>query len=191
MRPLLVNIEDGGGGRYKEEDLPQYIDDQNEKSIADLPFGKKGTITANGCGMVALYNIMVASGKYQDSFKQFNEGYSDYPGIHLFGGTLGMNPIAMKNILYNEFGKSNVDNNILYSDTNYDAIVMLYVWKTNGKIGAHYYTAVAHSFGVYTLYNEGAGATTYDFNAFRSYALNQGFVVGSWGITFEQKGETP
>ena len=80
----IISISLHDGDRAKGID---YIDDQTDPSIKDLPFGKKGTIGDNGCGLISLYNVLSAYGIEMD-FEWFNDELSDCFGLHLFGGRL-------------------------------------------------------------------------------------------------------
>ena len=201
MRKNMVCINDGGSGlssyelmerSVTPEPQPQYITNQHDESIADLPFGWSGNVAGNGCGMVALYNVLVAAGNNLETFEEFNASFNmdllNLHWTHLLGGAWGMNPIAVRDILYDEFGRSNVGSNIFYTGTNYDAIIVVYLRRDKNGLGGHYFAAIAHTPGNYTLYNidRNDSVGPYDMENLRTYALGKGFVIGSWGITFER-----
>ena len=198
VRATAVYVNLGGGdSSTKEEVVPvpqyidnQYINDQEEESIADLPFGEEGTIAKNGCGMVALYNVLVASGWKHISFEALNERFSDCDGLHLFGGKLGMNPFSMSGALSGVFG-DNVAYNALGSRGNYDAIIVLYVWYSpDAGIGAHYFTAVEHTPGKYISYNN-HDDSLHSLAQLRTYVMDKNWIIESWGITFQQEEAKP
>ena len=171
---------------------PEYITDQGDESIGELPFGWWGNVAQNGCGPVALYNVLIAAGKNPGTFEELNASYNEgcitSSWTHLFGGCLGMNPLALEGILWGEFGTENFNCHVLSSQTEYDAVIVLYLYiNSERKPSGHYFAGIAHTPGKYTLYNIDGGDSTgpYDMKELRAYALNKGLVIGTWGITFD------
>ena len=186
----MTLLNDGNDGTVTPE--PEYITDQGDESIGELPFGWRGNVAQNGCGPVALYNVLIAAGKNPGTFEELNASYNEGCitsfWTHLFGGCLGMNPLALEGILWGEFGTENFNCHVLSSQTEYDAIIVLYLYiNSERKPSGHYFAGIAHTPGKYTLYNIDGGDSTgpYDMKELRAYALNKGLVIGTWGITFD------
>ena len=172
-----VLVKDDGGSSSK------YIYDQEDPSIASLSFGKKGTVGNNGCGLVALYNVRVASG-YRKSFKEFHKQMSGIPMMCLLWGRLGTNPASVTGALYGWFGNKNVYTKAKEVNGQFDAIIVLYVWRSKWSIGAHYYAAISIGNGRYIVYNDSVNGKTRIGNL--SSVLNEtdGWIIGFWGIYF-------
>ncbi len=216
MRKNMVCINDGGMDIAVFDEIKKeqkYISNQNHESIASLPFGPYGNISQNGCGSIAIFNAMIAAGKDPGSFEEFNAKLNIYNvstllrltgtsnpflgvtycviGSHLLGGILGMNPLAMDAILQDEFGPSNVDRNVLSSQTDYDAIVVLYLWSKPSEntitLGGHYVAAIKTG-DYYYVYNTGDkyNKTGLNKEALRSYFEKEGWAILSWGINFAE-----
>jgi hypothetical protein len=171
FKDFLV-LDDSGSG----ESSPHYIDDQDDPNVSYLSFGPKGTIEYNGCGMIALYNVLQHSGERM-GFQDFLHSMKDEP-YYLWGGKLGMDPIYLRYRLVSQFGAKNVItvDNLTYS-TDFDSIIFLYFYKVGDTglfhgYGAHYFAATKGPMG-YTTHN--------------GEALYTGDASGIWGSQTDGK----
>ena len=155
-----------------------YIISQTDSNIANKTFGSDGTIGENGCGLVAYYNVLVGAGYDVDFDKLNNQVGSSFA---LVNGLLGTNPFALTNQLKKQFGSNNVSIISPESTELYDAIIVMYVWTRNNRIGVHYYAAINNGSGIYTPYNDGNRNSS---NYQSMITGTNGRIISIWGINY-------
>lgn len=114
------------------------ISNQYDEPFASFKYGGLGNVKANGCGAVAVYNIMRLEGKnvsFSDVVKYF-----DVNGNYLYG-KFGTRPSKIIAYLKN-FG---FDVGFAFFEENFDNVakqskytIFLYVGEVDGQMGGHY-----------------------------------------------------
>ena len=180
--PLFDTMPDdsSGSGIPASPNYDPYVYDQHDPSIADLSFGL-GTIGKNGCGLIALYNVSVASGD-PETFKSLRRRLAYNPFKDLLFGFWGTDPVWLTMMLKRKFGSGNVSFTTNTISGDYSAIIVLYLGKENNQYKyAHYFAAINIGNGIYKAYND------YDINNGNiNDVLNSvpGKTIGIWGIDF-------
>jgi hypothetical protein len=140
---------------------PSYISYQNREEkiygqkMSDISFGL-GNIASNGCGVIALYNVLLS--------KQSNTNfhYVKYEvilrgGLNA-GGYLGANPITLIRILRTRFWNvrtiwgDNKPYSWMYASITAEAVVVLYRYKNS--LAMHYVAGIkSDEKGKFIFYN--------------------------------------
>ena len=163
------------------------IDDQNSFPYASFLFGDNGTMSDNGCGIIALYNLYLYNGGRAD-FTCFYESITKATGsVEVLGGDLGTNPFKMTQLIQVALQNSEVHfgKELL---ANHDAYVYLYLWIGKSGMGAHYVATTSNSDGTYTAYNDqwfnkyGNTLTYNDVVAMFDNTDKYNFCIFVWGI---------
>jgi hypothetical protein len=112
----------------------EYI--SNQKDYGTIPYGKKGTISGNGCGSIACHNYLIHHGydiKYTDSYNYFNSRKN-----LVLNGRWGTNPFAIKKYMKKKFGFKVKMHFFRVPKKKLDSCIVLYVYKHKWKLSAHY-----------------------------------------------------
>ena len=135
-----------------------FIERQKNYTSHRGSFGPTGSISANGCGAIALYNVLMYFGiraEFMTIVKRFSKLW---PFALSWGGCMG----TYITHLYYElkryklsvhpvfFTGSVVKNFHLDEDS---AIILLYGWRKKWKLGAHYQAGFGSPDGTITLHN--------------------------------------
>lgn len=135
-----------------------FIERQKNYTSHRGSFGPTGSISANGCGAIALYNVLMYFGiraEFMTIVKRFSKLW---PFALSWGGCMG----TYITHLYYElkryrlsvhpvfFTGSAVKNFHLDEDS---AIIFLYGWRKKSKLGAHYQAGFGSPDGTITLHN--------------------------------------
>lgn len=131
------------------------IFNQSKKPYGDFRYGGLGNVDANGCGAVAVYDIM----KMKDKNIEFADvvRYFDVNGNFAYG-LLGTRPSRVISYL-RRYG---FDVGYAFMEENFDQLakqsefaIFLYVGKVNGQLGGHYHllTDYNHRTGKYQSIN--------------------------------------
>ena len=161
---------------------PEYINEQYADTVItvypgvqaqmkDIGFGSFGNIAANGCGVIAAYNVIVAKEKRQieytvptagpkvpTSFGQVRDDLQQQ-GAPLLDGILGASPWAITNYLKNYYNNvvtlfsANLKNWGSLASVS-DAIVVLY--KNSNSFSMHYVSGirVGGKWATFQFYND-------------------------------------
>ena len=81
----------------KTEDRPGWITDQARDELSALPWGRKGDIARNGCGLVSVYNFLLMLGNGRDKLDLYHA--LTERRAPLLNGKLGTNPFAILHYL--------------------------------------------------------------------------------------------
>ena len=135
-----------------------YIERQKNYTSHRGSFGPTGSISANGCGAIALYNVLMYFGiraEFMTIVKRFSRLW---PLALSWGGCMG----SYITHLYYElkrykfsvrpvfFTRSVVKK--FHLDEN-SAVIFLYGWRKKWKLGAHYQAGFGNPDGTITLHN--------------------------------------
>ena len=135
-----------------------YIESQKNYTKQRGTFGPFGSISGNGCGAVALYNMLTYFGiktEFKTIVNRFNRLL---PIATSFGGFLGTSIFH----LYRElkkfgfkvypviFTRETMKTFHLNENT---AFIFLYFWRKKKKLGGHYQTGFGNPDGTITLHN--------------------------------------
>ena len=115
-------------------DTKSFISNQNV--YKKIPYGKKGTVSGNGCGSIACYNFLLHSGydiSYLDAYKFFNRRSS-----LIFNGKLGTNPFAVKQYLKNTYDFKVKMHFFHVPKKSLKSCIILYIYKYKKRVSAHY-----------------------------------------------------
>ena len=135
-----------------------YIERQKNYTKQIGTFGPTGSISANGCGSIALYNILIHFGKHPDFIsivKRFNRLWFLATS---FGGCMGTNILY----LYHELKHAGFrvkpvffigkQSRSLHLD-EHSALLFLYFWRKKKRLGGHYQAVFGNPDGTVTLHN--------------------------------------
>jgi len=151
---------------------PKFINDQSSQSDVAGTWGAKGSIKANGCGAIALYNALIAAG-HKVMLKdviQMLEGKK----APIWGGKLGTNPHKIIEVL-NNYGT--VEDATKDMTRRFDSVIVLYGYtyedaKGNASLGAHYVAGISDGNGDYTFYNHYSSPYTESLSSFCQGVMN-------------------
>ena len=137
---------------------PIYIERQRTFSKQTGTFGPLGSISANGCGAIAVYNILEHFGMHEDFMKVIHRFERFWPIALPFGGFLGTNIFYLYYILCRYglrvrplfFIGPWMKEFHLNSD---EAILFFYGWRKRRQMGAHYQAGFGDSEGKLILHN--------------------------------------
>ncbi len=137
---------------------PGYINDQWDKSVKDIKWGLLGKTGPNGCGWIAVYNVM-RSYSNKITYKYVINGLTLAGGV-LALGKLGVNPIGVTIYLSQKFW---IVYNASYSSTFWkmrskfsNAIIILYQRK-GWNAPLHYVAGIKikkNGNGLFRFYND-------------------------------------
>lgn len=138
-----------------------YIERQKNYTKQRGSFGPFGNISANGCGAIALYNILMHFGIRNDFMTIVNRFNRVWPLSTCCGGILGTSILHLylelkqhgfhvHPIFFTEYTMKT-----LHLDEN-SAMLFLYCWKKKRKLGAHYQACFGNPDGTITLHNPNA-----------------------------------
>ena len=118
----------------KSLDTKSFISNQNDYN--DIPYGKKGTVSGNGCGSVACHNFMMHNG-YDVSYLNAYTFFSRNSRL-IFNGKWGTNPFAVKIYLKKTYGFKVKMHFSHVPKKKLESCIILYIYKYKKKISAHY-----------------------------------------------------
>ena len=135
-----------------------YIERQKNYTKQMGSFGPTGSISANGCGAIALYNVLMYFGiraEFMTIVKRFSRLW---PLALSCGGCMGTYITHLhyelrryKFSVHPVFFTKRVVKNFHLDE--HSAFVFLYGWKKKRKIGAHYQAGFGNPDGTITLHN--------------------------------------
>lgn len=137
---------------------PGYIENQKKYSNIKGSFGPWGNLADNGCGGIALYNVL----RYYNQRVDFNELVRRINKSWIFSvgmlGLLGTNPLYIlydlkKNGFQIEKVRSGRHKKSDFCIPPYSACIVLYFWKKGRKIGAHYQAVFPKPDGALEFHN--------------------------------------
>lgn len=144
-----------------EKNTPIYIERQRTFSKQRGTFGPIGNISANGCGAIAVYNILAYFGMHEDFMKVIRRFERVWPLALPFGGVLGTNIFYLFFLLkkYHFVVKPvffcGRRNKAFLSDRD-SAILFFYGWRKKWQMGAHYQAGFFEPDGSVVLHNSRA-----------------------------------
>ena len=132
---------------------PDYIYDQEDASVADIPWGMLGNTADNGCGWVATYNIMATYDG--DTTKESVISGLTIKQAPFFFGLLGAKPFGIRQYLADYFEETKI---YFFSASKWedyakdcDGVIVLYASLKSGIF--HYVAGVADEEGKFRFYN--------------------------------------
>ena len=135
-----------------------YIERQKNYTRHIGSFGPAGSISANGCGAIALYNVLMHFGIRADFMSIVNRFNRLWPIATSCGGLLGTSLFHLwyelrrrQFAVYPVFFTSRVLKRFNLDEES--AIIFLYGWRKKCKLGAHYQTGFGNPDGTITLHN--------------------------------------
>lgn len=135
-----------------------YIERQRNYTKQRGSFGPLGNISANGCGAVALYNVLMYFGirsEFMSIVNRFNRRWLFSTGAAgVLGTTIYYLFYELKRYhfrVYPVIFTKHVTKNF-HLDEN-SAMILLYYWRKNRKLGAHYQAGFGSTDGTITLHN--------------------------------------
>ncbi len=158
------------------------LNTQKDPRFGARKFGRLGTISGNGCGLIALYNIERAA-RPETRFDPFYEARKSIK-TSLFG-LLGTRPSSIrKNLERRGYTVHDLEPKHLDPDTRYDAVIVLY-WYW---FGAHYVAGFADRNDTYKMYNYYTSPYALPLDRFlETLKKNKNRVVHVWGVDFPQE----
>lgn len=137
---------------------PIYIERQRTFSKLRGTFGPLGSISANGCGAIAVYNILEHFGLHEDFMKVISRFERLWPLAMPFGGFLGTNIFYLYYVLKKYgfyirpiFFLGRKRKRIEWGGQS--AILFFYGWRRKWSMGAHYQAGFAEPDGKIILHN--------------------------------------
>ena len=135
-----------------------YIERQKNYTKQRGTFGSTGNISANGCGAIAVYNVLIHFGlkaDFMDIVERFNRqwlfstSFGGFMGSYIFylAYILKQYRLQVRPIL---FTPKAIDT---FHLDNRSAFILLYGWRKKQKLGAHYQAGFSHADGTITLHN--------------------------------------
>lgn len=140
---------------------PIYIERQRTFSRQRGTFGPLGSISSNGCGAIAIYNILEYFGMHEDFMRVIGRFERLWPLAMPFGGFLGTNIFY----LYYMLRKYGFHIRPVFYFTNRSrkmcleegtAMLFFYGWRRRFSMGAHYQAGFGESDGRIVLHNSKA-----------------------------------
>lgn len=155
------------------------LNTQTDPRFGDRRYGRFGTMAKNGCGLIALYNVMRAA--FPDT--RFEPFYAERKSIktNLFG-LLGTRPSSIrKNLGAKGFQVEPIPKKHAQQAQQFDAVIVLY-WYW---FGAHYVAGIADQNAGYRLFNMFAEPYSMPLPKFLQFLKkHHNFIVRVWGIRF-------
>ena len=149
-------MEDEGRTMTEREKI--YIERQKNYTKQCGTFGPSGSISANGCGAIALYNILIHFGFRTEFMAIVNRFNRLWLAATSFGGCMGTNILY----LYHELKRAHlsvkpvffVGNSMkaIHLD-NHSALLFLYFWRKKKRLGGHYQAVFGNPDGTVMLHN--------------------------------------
>lgn len=137
-----------------EEESRKYIENQKRYASRTGSYGPFGSIAGNGCGAVAVYNILRHFGIPADFKELVDTANRRWLWSQPAFGLMGTNPLYLAELLRRYgFGTRILRLDRLYTDPDCDALIFAYAWKRGGKLGAHYQAAFPEADGGFMLHN--------------------------------------
>ena len=135
-----------------------YIERQKNYTNQRGTFGPLGNISANGCGAIAVYNVLTHFGIQIDFMaivKRFNRQWLFATS---FGGFMGSYIFYLAHILkkYHLQVRPVIFTSRVLRRFHLDdksALILFYGWRKGRKLGAHYQAGFGHADGSITLHN--------------------------------------
>lgn len=121
-----------------------------------MRFGLFGNVAANGCGAIALYNVLLASG-IELTLGEIIRGLRLRLGLP-FGGICGANCFIVAAYL-GHWLKLRLRFLFLGDLSAYsqcDSVIIMYYWRRKFKLGAHYICGIRAEDGCFDFYNYSA-----------------------------------
>ncbi len=158
------------------------LNTQEDPRFGGRPYGRFGTVAKNGCGMIALYNIMRAS----DSTTRFEPFYDARKSIktNLFGLMGTRSSSVPKNLAKKDYQVTRIKPKQAGEAKPFDGVIVLY-WFF---FGAHYVAGIANGDGTYTWYNQFQNPHSMKLTDFLAHIRKKKeHVYRIWGVTFPKK----
>ena len=135
-----------------------YIERQKNYTKRRGSYGPTGSISANGCGAIAVYNVLVHFGIPMDFMTIVRRFHQQWPVSTSFGGCMGtlITHIIWELKQYNLrvypiiFTRKTIKQIHLNENS---AMVFLYFWKKKRRLGGHYQAVFGNPDGTITLHN--------------------------------------
>ncbi len=135
-----------------------YIERQKNYTKQIGTFGPFGSISANGCGAIALYNVLIHFGINADLMTIVDQFNRQWPMATSFGGFLGSYIFYLHHLLKQYrfhvhtifFTRKTV---ATFHLDEKSAFIFLYFWRKKRKLGAHYQAGFGNPDGTITLHN--------------------------------------
>ncbi len=134
--------------------MRELINRQNTEAFKKTRYGLLGNIAANGCGLIAAYNVMNGNG-VDISLDAVSRGLRRRLGMAVGLGRLGTNMFSIIAFLVKYFA---VRARFLFlgkgrSSKERNAIIIMYYWFTGKRCGAHYIAGLRCEDGCFDIYN--------------------------------------
>ncbi len=158
------------------------LNSQIDPRFGDRPYGRFGTVAKNGCGMIALYNIMRAA----DSTTRFEPFYEARKSIktNLFGLMGTRSSSVPKNLMKRQYRVTRIKRKHAGDAKAFDGVIVLY-WFF---FGAHYVAGIANGDGTYTWYNQFQKPNPMKLDEFLQHIKKKKeHAYRIWGVTFPEK----
>lgn len=141
-----------------EENPAIYIDSQTDdtviedRKLGDIVYGD-GTIADNGCGVIAVYNIMRSKSE-KVSFTSVKDEMIHYGSLHT-NGLFGTNPFALIEYLQSQFGEVSVSgaNPERWSQKAQAAEALILLYRLPHAFVMHYVGGIRTCAGKFRFYN--------------------------------------
>ena len=108
----------------------------NQNAYKNIPYGKKGTVSGNGCGSIACYNYLCYKGYntvFFDTYKFFKRNRS-----LILSGRWGTNPFAVKRYLKKVHSLKVKMHFFHVPKKTLESFIILYIYKYKNRVSAHY-----------------------------------------------------
>lgn len=149
---------------------------QDQRSLKGK-VGRRGSMSLNGCGIVALFNAEQILGNKEATWRLVQEEMNRHPLMNtVLGGTLGITPWGIRRY-FRRRGYFTRWCSTRRVSNQADAYIVWYIWKSptgKNRFGAHYQAAFWGEDGQLVLSN--FHSKHMDFNAFRHSDKNMLFV---------------
>ena len=132
-----------------------YIEGQG--SWTDMPYGKSGSMSENGCGVIAAANVLIAMGEELNPEKTADLIAECERGGTVFGGMLGTAPAYLEKCIGEKGYQVKASYNIHEADKIADAsdVIIIGVENNSNNVmdGIHYICVTKTTDGRYELHN--------------------------------------
>ena len=132
-----------------KENSDGYINDQSAFSSEKGSFGRRGSISENGCGSIAAYNALKMLGipeKYEAVLAAFYRHT-------IWRGRLGADPFYLARFLRKRGVRVKLYLRVKKVPLTHKAYIFLYDYLTGRKLGAHY-AAAEYDGNAFVIYND-------------------------------------
>lgn len=142
----------------KKKETNVYIERQKNYTKHMGTYGPLGSISGNGCGAVALYNVLTYFGIRVDFMSIVSRFNRYWPIAMSYGGFLGTSIFHLHRELkhygfrvYPVFFTPSVIRQFHLDE--HSAMIFLYYWRKKKKLGGHYQAGFGSADGTITLHN--------------------------------------